>query len=111
MSQGIIRAVKDMIVSVQFDESPPGVHELLTVDKTGTHLLVDSLKQGGLAVCLTIHTDRRLQKGMAVTPTGKTVEIPVGEQMIGRVVNALGTSIDGGPPIDDTTMDHRSIFS
>jgi F-type H+-transporting ATPase subunit beta len=52
-----------------------------------------------------------MQKGMTVTPTGKSIEIPVGDKMIGRVVDALGAPIDGIPPVDDHDMEHRSIFA
>ncbi|HUC89635.1 MAG TPA: F0F1 ATP synthase subunit beta [Patescibacteria group bacterium] len=111
MNKGVIRAVKDMTVIITFDEQVPDVRELVTVDDTGTQLLVDSIEEGGRAICLTIRTDFRMQKGMTVTPTGKTIEIPVGDKMIGRVVDALGAPIDGLPPVDDSDMEHRSIFA
>src|SRR5574342_357725 len=94
-SKGVIRAVKDLVVIVEFDQNVPVLHELLVVDDLGTQLLVDSLEEGGRAVCLNIRSDRRLQKGMTVASTGKSIEIPVGEKMIGRVVDALGAPIDG----------------
>ncbi len=111
MNQGVIRSIKDMTVVIEFDDQAPAVHELVTVDGLGTQLLVDSLEEGGRAICLTIRTDYRVQKGMTVTPTGKTIEIPVGDKMIGRVVDALGAPIDGIPPVDDSDMEHRSIFA
>ncbi|HJQ08992.1 MAG TPA: F0F1 ATP synthase subunit beta [Candidatus Saccharimonadales bacterium] len=110
MSKGVIRSVKDLIVAVEFDDQIPDAYELLLVDGLGTQLLVDSIEEGGRVICLTIRTDFRMQKGMTVTPTGKTIEIPVGEKMIGRVVDALGAPIDGLPPVDDSDMQHRSIF-
>jgi F-type H+/Na+-transporting ATPase subunit beta len=111
MNQGVIRAVKDLMVVVEFDDVVPLVHEVVIVNGLNTQLLVDSIEPGGRAVCLNIRTDRRLQKGMAVTPTGKSIEIPVGPKMIGRVVDALGAPIDGLPAVDDSDMPHRSIFA
>lgn len=111
MNQGVIRAVKDLMVVVGFDDQVPNVRELLTVNGLNTQLLVDSIEEGGRAICLNIRTDRRLQKGMTVTPSGKSIEIPVGDKMIGRVVDALGAPIDGLPPVDDSDMQHRSIFA
>lgn len=110
MNQGVVRAVKDLIVIVEFDDHVPSLHELIVVDGLGTLLLVDSIEAGGRAVCMVIRTDYRVQKGMTVTPTGKSIEIPVGDKMIGRVVDALGAPIDGIPPVDDRDMDHWSIF-
>lgn len=109
MSQGVIRSVKDVLVTVVFDDEMPDSHELLVVDDISTPLLVDSLQPGNVALCLNIQSDKRLQKGMQVARTGKSIEIPVGEQMIGRVVDALGLPIDGGEKIDGRTG-RRNIF-
>ncbi|HKU18715.1 MAG TPA: F0F1 ATP synthase subunit beta [Candidatus Saccharimonadales bacterium] len=111
MNQGVVRVVKDLTVVVQFDDQVPDIHELVTVDALGVQLLVDSIEEGGRAVCLVIRTDYRIQKGMTVTPTGKSIEIPVGDKMIGRVVDALGAPIDGIPPVDDHDMEHHTIFA
>ncbi len=43
--------------------------------------------------------DREIKEGDIVKPTGKVVEVPVGPEMIGRVVNSLGQPIDGKGPI------------
>lgn len=41
----------------------------------------------------------KIKQGDIVKGTGKIVQVPVGKEMIGRVVNALGQPIDGGPAI------------
>ena len=46
--------------------------------------------------------DRRVKEGDPVRRTGRIMSIPVGEAMIGRVVNALGHPIDGKGPIATT---------
>lgn len=51
--------------------------------------------------------DKEIKEGDIVKPTGKVVEVPVGPEMIGRVVNALGQPIDGKGPI--TAVDHRPV--
>ena len=43
--------------------------------------------------------DEGIKEGDEVKRTGKIVEVPVGDMMLGRVVNALGQAIDGGAPI------------
>lgn len=43
--------------------------------------------------------DYEIKEGDIVKPTGRVVEVPVGDGMIGRVVNALGQPIDGKGPI------------
>ena len=49
--------------------------------------------------CIIMGPDRDIKEGDIVKPTGKVVEVPVGEELIGRVVNALGQPIDGKGPI------------
>ena len=110
MNQGIIRSVKDLLVTVVFDDVLPDVHEIIVVDETQTPLLVDSLQPGGEALCLNIQSDLSIQKGMHVKRTQKSIEIPVGDKMIGRVVDALGQPLDGQPPVKDDDMVHRTIF-
>ena len=46
-------------------------------------------------------TDVGISEGSVVKRTGKVVSVPVGENMIGRVVNALGQPIDAKGPIDE----------
>ena len=44
-------------------------------------------------------SDAQIKEGDTVKRTGRIVEVPVGDCMLGRVVNALGHAIDGGPEI------------
>ena len=44
-------------------------------------------------------SDKEIKEGDIVKPTGRVVEVPVGQEMIGRVVNPLGQPIDGKGPI------------
>jgi F-type H+-transporting ATPase subunit alpha len=53
----------------------------------------------GIAVMGEAH---HLREGDVVRRTNRIIEVPVGEALIGRVVDALGNPIDGGPPIEST---------
>ncbi|MDR1796123.1 MAG: F0F1 ATP synthase subunit alpha [Clostridiales Family XIII bacterium] len=44
-------------------------------------------------------SDTHIREGDVVKPTGRVVEVPVGEALIGRVVNALGQPLDGKGPV------------
>lgn len=46
--------------------------------------------------------NRNINEGDIVKTTGRVVEVPVGDAMVGRVVNALGQPIDGKGPIETT---------
>ena len=48
-----------------------------------------------------------VEEGMTVTATGSILSVPVGDALLGRVVNALGTPIDGKGPVAST--EHRRL--
>ena len=52
--------------------------------------------------CVLLGSDVGIQEGSIVKRTGRVVSVPVGEKLVGRVVNALGQPIDGKGPIDIT---------
>jgi F-type H+-transporting ATPase subunit beta len=111
MSQGIVRVIKDLVVHVVFEDQKPNVNELLIGDNPRkTVLLVDSLLSDGTAICLNIYTDRSIQKGTIMNGTGETISIPVGNETIGRMFNALGEPMDNKGPLNATDMQRRSIF-
>src|SRR5438132_9520930 len=49
--------------------------------------------------CVLLGDDRLVKEGDPVKRTGRVVEVPVGDALIGRVVNPLGQPIDGKGPI------------
>lgn len=111
MSSGVLRSIKNLVVRVEFDEEMPKVNEILEVavkDDQRLQLLVSSLEPG-VAVCLNIQGYSGLEKGMAAEITGRSIEVPVGQELIGRVLNALGDPIDGQPPVA-AEAPRRDIF-
>lgn len=113
--KGTIRSLKGLVIRVQFDEDMPSVNEMLYVDNDAeSPLLVSSLSRGDTAVCLNIGGDYSIQKGDTVSRSGRSLEIPVGEAMIGRIWNAMGRPIDGKPQLEQSmldTMPKRAIFA
>lgn len=57
-----------------------------------------NLEEDNVGVIL-LGSDKHIKEGDIVKPTGGVVEVPVGEGLIGRVVNGLGQPIDGLGPI------------
>ncbi len=49
--------------------------------------------------CILLGSDSNIKEGDTVKTTGRIVEVPVGEALVGRVVNALGQPLDGKGPI------------
>ncbi|MDQ2973759.1 MAG: F0F1 ATP synthase subunit beta [bacterium] len=111
MSVGYVQTLKDLVVKVQFDENAPRTGELIVVQNGfETKLLVDHLEPGGVAFCLNVRSDRRIQKGMEVVTTGRGIEVPLGEQTIGRILDALGEPLDGMAPIPAEGTRYKNIL-
>ncbi|MGB4800776.1 MAG: F0F1 ATP synthase subunit beta [Candidatus Saccharimonadales bacterium] len=109
--EGVIISIKDLVVRVQFDTDSPDINELLEVDNEHkTQLLVDHLEAGGIAFCLNVRTDRGILKGQGVRRTRHGIEIPIGEKTIGRILNALGDSLDGQPMVQGEDVQHKDIL-
>lgn len=111
---GIVRVLRDLVIKIQFDENMPELNEIIFVqNENKTPLLVSSLDKGDTAVCLNIAGDRSIKKGDYVERSGHSLEIPVGDEMIGRVWDAMGRPIDGKPQLPEDVlakMPKRSIF-
>ena len=68
----------------------------------GSFGMAQNLEENSVSIVL-FGSDENISEGQTVKRTGKVVSVPVGEAMIGRVVNALGQPIDGaGPIVTDT---------
>lgn len=102
MNNGVVTAIRDLVVMVQFDDEGPDNGEILQADSPRRGLLlVDHLADNNIAVCLNIMADKSIQKNMAAERTGKGLEIPVGAGTVGRIFDALGQPLDGQPLADN----------
>ena len=63
-----------------------------------TYGMAMNLEEDNVGVVI-MGSDREIKEGDIVKPTGKVAEVPVGDAMMGRVVNALGQPIYGKGPI------------
>ena len=55
--------------------------------------------------CIAMDTTDGIQRGEQVLDTGKPISIPVGKAALGRMMNVVGESIDGGGPIEADKFD------
>ena len=74
----------------------------------GEYGMAQNLEENSVSIVM-LGSDVGIKEGSLVKRTGKVVSVPVGEAMIGRVVNALGHPIDGKGPID--AKEYRPIES
>jgi F-type H+-transporting ATPase subunit beta len=100
--RGAIAAVQGGVIDVRFDgDRAPAIREALRViGERPVMLEVHAHLEAGLVRALSVAPTSGLRRGLVVEATGGTLTVPVGPELLGRVVDATGEPLDGGPPID-----------
>ncbi len=113
MRTGKIVQVSGPVVDVEFPAGQlPRLREALSVETRGGHIRVMEVCQHmGRSVvrCVMLAESEGLSRGLPVEAPGRTIQAPVGDAVLGRMFNALGEPIDGGPPLPEGT-EYRSIY-
>ena len=108
MGGGAIVSIRGNIVDVRFDGKPPPINRLLRSGTDGTVAIEVAALTGPETVRgLALNVDHNLVLGMPVFDTGGPIRIPVGQSVLGRMLNIFGEPIDGKPPLEDVEL--RSI--
>jgi len=94
---GVVQEVRDGIVIVS--GLPEVMVDELLLFSTGVHGLALSLEEHEIG-CVLLGPEIGIEAGDLVERTGRVVEVPVGDPLAGRVVNALGEPIDDQGPIE-----------
>ena len=100
---------------VEFSEQDvPAIYNALQVTSEGKVpiSLTGEVQQhlgGGQVRCVALGSTDGLRRGMEVVDTASPVTMPVGDEVLGRVFNLLGETIDGGEPVD--VDERRSIHA
>lgn len=94
-TDGQIAAIRGGVVDVMFDGPMPHIHDLLYVG--GVALEVAALIGGGLVRAMALAPVRGLGVGMSVKATGGPIMVPVGDAVLGRMLNVFGAPMDGRP--------------
>ena len=102
LNTGKIVQVSGPVVDVAFGTPPlPHIREALTVTVGGSqHVMEVSQHLNDHTVrCVMLAASEGLARGMEVQAPGHTIQVPVGEAVLGRMFNVLGQPIDGGQPV------------
>lgn len=95
MNIGRIRQVMGPVVDVEFSKDMPAIYNALKVEDK--NLILEVSQHLGDKICRTVAMDSTegLIRGQKVLDTGKMIEVPVGEEVLGRIFNVVGEPIDG----------------
>ena len=114
-SRGAVTRIRGSVVDVDFpSEKLPPIKDALNVESQGDARLVVEVQERldrrtvrGVAM----ENTAGLRRGAVVRPTGGPLQVPVGEKMLGRLINVLGAPIDRLGAFDADVMRwpiHRS---
>ncbi len=101
--RGIVSLVSGSVVDVHFPKDVlPAINTALEVLWDGPHRLVLEVHQHTdveTARCVAIQETAGLACGTEVTDTGAPIQVPVGNAVMGRLLDVMGAPIDHGPPL------------
>lgn len=98
---GSIQAVRGSVVDVVFPARLPGLYaRLVTGGEIPVEVEVISHLNANTARCLALTRTTGLVRGMPVEDTGSSFRIPVGQRVLGRMMNVFGDALDGKQPLD-----------
>jgi len=99
---GKVHQVMGAVVDVQFEGELPEILNALHTDNQGNPLVLEVAQQLGENVVRCIATDGTdgLVRGQEVVDTGDMIQVPVGPETLGRIMNVTGEPVDERGPVN-----------
>jgi F-type H+-transporting ATPase subunit alpha len=105
--KGVIESYKDGVIAIK-GLSGLMMSEVVEIEGTGTKALVMNLEKD-ISYALVLQASTEIREGLFVKSTGNFLTLPVGEGILGRVVDPLGNPVDGkGDYKADKHMQHEA---
>src|SRR5690606_10286780 len=103
---GRITQVIGAVVDVQFEGHLPAILNALETTNQGNRLVLEVAQHLGESTVRTVAMDSTdgLVRGQEVRDTGAPISVPVGEALLGRIINVVGDPVDEAGPIKGETM-------
>lgn len=109
-NKGKIISIKGQIVEVEFLAYPPSIHDILTLETDpNIKMEVYSSSSATTFFCFSYSSMKVMSRGAPVVNTGKPIEIPVGDQVLSRIIDIFGEPQDGKGTIK--TTERKTIIS
>jgi F-type H+/Na+-transporting ATPase subunit beta len=99
---GHITQVIGAVVDVQFEGQLPAILNALETKNQGNRLVLEVAQHLGESTVRTIAMDisEGLVRGQEVTDTGQPIAVPIGDGLLGRIINVIGEPVDEAGPVD-----------
>jgi F-type H+-transporting ATPase subunit beta len=102
MSSGNVVQIIGAVVDVKFPkEALPKIYDALFIDERDVTLEVQQQLGDGVVRAIAMGSSEGLTRGLSVRNTGSPIQVPVGEETLGRIMNVLGEPIDQAGPIGE----------
>ena len=111
-SAGSVLRVTGTIIDIQFSqEHTPQILNELHILIPANHqqkkekcasVEVTQLLGDGIVRCIALEDISGISRGLPVIDTGSPIKVPVGREVLGRIFDVLGNTIDDGPPVETT---------
>ena len=97
IKNGKIVSIREQVVEVEFGDNPPGIYEVLTVGEGAKVklIVIMSARNLGRLFCVALRSMTGISRGEEVVATGEVMQFPVGQELLGRVVDVFGQPVDG----------------
>ena len=96
MIKGKVISVKGQIIEAEFLDDKPRIHDVLTAEKDASvKMEVYTSASPNSFFCLALTNVTELHHGSVVISTEQPIKIPVGKELLGRVIDSLGDAQDG----------------
>lgn len=106
---GKIKSIRGLVCEVHLVGDRPRPRELLVLDEDPSVTLeVATYPNNFTARCINLTGSPKVRRGASVVAAGGTIGVPVGPEVLGRMINAFGEPLDGGPAIK--TAKRASIY-
>merc|ERR1712166_1460848 len=94
---GRISSIIGAVIDVQFDGDLPNIQNALNIDGADPKVILEVAQHTGENTVRTIAMEATdgLKRGQTVTDLGAPIQIPVGNGLLGRIINVIGEPIDG----------------
>ncbi len=96
MNEGKISQITGAVLDIKFSDNLPNLYNAIEIPFNDEVIVAEVMQHIGDNVvrCVAMSSTDGLQRGMKALDTGKPISVPVGEEVLGRVFNVLGNTID-----------------
>lgn len=110
MNKGMINQIIGPVIDIKFDaEHMPELLNSIVVHFQGRNIVAEVAQHVGddVARCVALSSTEGLTRGMEAEDTGEPIHVPVGREVLGRLFNVIGETIDEKGPLE--TLEKASI--